>query len=211
MTDNSNSNNGTTGAATTEDRDVRVIEPADVEQLGLEAGDGIGRRIETFISPRSFVTQEWCLQHVAAQPRGYHVPIGRIAGVATTCERVESRAPVKPGDKPMPASVWIRGEFECAVLDTGEIKTASVLILPRAAGDLIEQAFALGGERILLDLELGVEATGRTIPYTYTVTAYGSRESESQRMVRAIRARQDARQRQRQLAAPKPTPTTIDA
>jgi hypothetical protein len=178
----------------TENVTERAIDAPEMESLGGDPGmtdDGL--RIETFISPRTFVTQEWCLKNVASKDRGFHVAIGTIAGYATASERRESAMPVKPGDKPFPASVWIKGEFEATVHETGEVKSARWLILPRAAGELVEQAFESGAERAYLDLELGVQATGRSIPYAYTVTAFGSRDSEARRIVRAIRAKQTAR------------------
>ena len=195
MPDSSDTNQ-TTGqnpSDDTESRQAQTIEPADMEGLAGDPGMDEGLRIETFISPRTFVTQEWCLQNVASKPRGTHVAIGRIAGYAVASERRDSAMPVKPGDKPMPASVWIKGEFEAVVIETGELKSARWLILPRAAGELVEQAFQDGAQRAYLDLELGVQATGRSIPYAYTVTAFGQRDSEARRMVRAIRARQEQR------------------
>lgn len=196
----SNETNQTTGAPLDDETNQQTtFNPADI---GADPGmdDTTGTRIETFISPRTFVSQEWCLQNIASKPRGHHVTIGRIAGYAVASERRDSAMPVKPGDKPMPASVWIKGEFEAVVLTTGELKSARWLILPRAAGELVEQAFQDGAERAFLDLELGVEATGRSIPYAYTVTTYGGRDNEARRMVKAIRARQEARALTRERA-----------
>jgi hypothetical protein len=213
MPESNDTTKTTNGAAEdTETKTERAIDAPEMENLAADPGmtDDQGLRIETFISPRTFVTQEWCLKNVASQDRGYHVAIGTIAGYATASERRDSAMPVKPGDKPMPPSVWIKGEFEATVHETGEVKSARWLILPRAAGDLIEQAFESGAERAYLDLELGVQATGRSIPYAYTVTAYGSRDSEGRRVVRAIRAKQAqralARQESLRLAGPGAAP-----
>lgn len=202
-----------------EQAETTRIDPADMpeaERLADIPNDSIGRRIDALISPRSFVSMEEAQAMVAGKPRGWNMPIGRIIGYAKRGERRDSKAPVKPGADPLPPSYFINGTFECTSLMDGTIRTAPWLILPRAAGDMMETAFNSGGaERVLLDIELGIEATGRAIPYTYTVTAYGTRETADQKALSALRARQEARQAQRQQAqlnAPDPAqqPLPID-
>lgn len=176
-----------------EQSETTTIAPDQVEGMDYQPDD-VGTRIETFISPRTFIDKDAILPLIAGKPRGFGVQLGRIAGYATSCERRENTAGLKGQDgKPVPPSVWIKGEFEATILATGELRSARFLILPRAAGELIEEAFSAGAQRAFMDIELGLEATGRTIPYAYTVTAYGGRDSESRRAVRAIRARQEQR------------------
>lgn len=179
----------------------------EAERLADLPNDNIGRRIDALISPRSFVAMEEAQSLVAGKPRGWHKAIGRIIGYAHRGERRDSKAPVKPGQDPLPPSFFIQGTFECTSLMDGTVRTAPWLILPRASGDMLESAFKGGADRVLLDIELGIEATGRAIPYTYTVTAYGTRETPDQKALALLRARQEQRQRQREqarIAAPDP-------
>jgi hypothetical protein len=162
--------------------------------------DTVGQLIETFISPRDFASLEWCHANVSSQPAGYHVVVGRIAGYATNGEERESGLRLKPGEKAPPPSFWARGQFEAVALATGEVKTAPWLILPRSAGELLKQAFAGGTNHVLLDLEIGLQATGKAIPYRWTVRAYGGASGEAQRIVAGIRARQEARAKAPRLA-----------
>lgn len=180
--------------------EVRTIEPDQVEDIlpgPIEgAGDERGTRIENFLSMRTFVEQEEALR-IGLQPKGSHVTIGLLAGYVTGFERRESNLPLKVGEKAPPPSIWLKGEFRATVLKTGEIKEARWCILPRAAGELVEEALTEGGvTRALLDLEIGVQATGRTIPYAYTVVAYG-RSHDAKKALDAIEARQEARRRAR--------------
>jgi hypothetical protein len=166
--------------------------------------DETGRRLQTFLSCSDFADQQGAMQRILGQPRGYTVPVGRIAGYASKVERRPSSLKPKPGQDKAPDSIWIGGEFESTSSETGEVRAGPWLILPSAAGQLIEAAFQAGADRALLDLEISIGATGRTIPYEWVVRAYGTRQTEAQRVVDAIRARQDARARQKALAAPSP-------
>jgi len=180
-----------------EQYESRTIEP-DEMAAGFHQGDTApidmeGQLIETFISPRDFAEIEWLHQNVSSQPAGYHVTLGRIAGYATNGEERESGLRLKPGEKAPPPSFWVKGQFEGTNLASGEVKTAPWLILPRSAGELLKGAFQSGAERVLLDLEIGAQATGKAIPYRWTVRAFGTASGEAQKVVAMIRARQEAR------------------
>jgi len=187
-----------------EQYESRTIEP-DEMAAGFHQGDTApidmqGQLIDTFLSPRDFAPLDWLLQNVASKPAGYHVTLGRIAGYATNGEERESGLRLKPGEKAPPPSFWVKGAFESTALATGEVKTAPWLILPRSAGELLKGAFEAGAERVLLDLEIGAQATGKTIPYRWTVRAYGTASGEAQKVVAMIRQRQEARAKAREPA-----------
>jgi hypothetical protein len=176
-----------------------TVEPEDMERPDARVDDR-GQLIETFLSPRDFATLEQCQALIAGKPAGYHVVVGRIAGYATGVDLRESGLKVKAGEKVPPPMFWAKGQFESVALATGEIKTAPWLILPRSAAELVGQAFVSGAERILLDLEIGLQSTGKAIPYRWTVRAYGTASGEAQRLVAAIRSRQEARANAREPA-----------
>lgn len=178
----------------------RTFETEEMRGADTAPMDVQGQLIETFISPRDFASIEWIHQHVTPQPAGYHVTVGRIAGYAVNGEERESSIAVKAGEKKPPPSFWVKGQFESTALGTGEVKTAPWLILPRSAGELLKGAFQSGAERVLLDLEIGLQTTGKALPYRWTVRAYGTASGEAQRIVAMIKSRQEARAKVREPA-----------
>src|SRR5262249_20161045 len=133
--------------------------------------DDQGRLIENFISGRTYATQAWCLANVASASPGTHVIVGTLAGVAVSCERLAGK-----GD--YPAYIKLKGNFMAKSALTGEVTQAPWAILPgKAAGDMAEVAFT-GDEdhpaahRLMLDLEIGVQATGKAPPYRWTVRSH---------------------------------------
>ena len=182
--------------------DQTAIDPAEAEAADRAFLADRGQLIETFLSPRTFMSADEALALVVGKPRGWSAGVGTIAGYATSCERREVKP--QPGQPAYPASLWIKGQFQAVVASTGEVKSSANLILPRAASDMIEQAFGTGATGLMLDLEVTVQATGRGIPYSWGVRAYGTRQSEADRVVQAIRARQEARAAQALPAPAKP-------
>ena len=76
-------------------------------------------------------------------------------------------------------------------MDTRRAFNAKMLGTLMAYG-LVETAFALPGvQRAELDVDIGLEATGRTIPYEWVVVSHIG--GEAQRALRAVKARQRAR------------------
>jgi hypothetical protein len=183
-----------------------TVEADDMAAAGPTV-DNKGQLIETFLSGRDFATEQWALQHVAPQEPGYHITVGRIAGVATGGEWRESTYQPRSGEKLKP-SYAAKGQFESTVLATGEIKTAPWCYLPRNAAELLAQAFDKGAEQVLLDLEIGLQATGKRPPYRWTVRTYNTRKTEMQRHLELIRARQEARAQAR-IAAPTEAPMAM--
>lgn len=150
-----------------------------------------GTRLENFISPRTFVAMAEILPMLAGLPIGQSVPLGHIGGMVRGYEKRESQLPLKSGDKAPPPSIWLRGEFEATSYQTGEITRSVWAILPRVMGELVAEALDNHEGEAILDIELGVAATGRAIPYTYTVTTYSA--TRAQTALTAIRMRQQKR------------------
>lgn len=164
----------------------------------FDPSDAEGMRLENYVSPRTFVDVKDIVPLLAAVPVGQPVGIGHIAGFVTSYERRESSLPVKPGEKVPPASIWLRGVFDATSYQTGEITRATWAILPRVMGELIAEAMDNNEGEAVLDIELGVAATGKTIPYRYTVTTY--RATRQQAALAAIRTRHMRRVKERRAA-----------
>jgi len=159
----------------------------------IEVTDDPGGLIANFISGRTCATQAWCLANVASASPGTHVIVGTLAGVAVSCERL-------PGKGDYPPYVKLKGNFMATSALTGEVTQAPWAILPgKAAGDMAEVAFTGDDDhppatRLMLDLEIGVQATAKAPPYRWTVRTHDIDRSEAQKVVEAIRARQVARE-----------------
>jgi hypothetical protein len=216
MSDNHDDNNN--GHTTTQ-------APADtVDAMVEEAQRAIkeeGLRLENLISPRSFIAAERLSAFYAGKARGADpMALGHLAGYVRGYERRESTLPVKPGEKAAAPSVWLRGVFEATVYETGEIKSGSCLILPRVMGEALADALDAGETNALLDVELGVEATGKMIPYTYTIKSFHA--NRAQAAITAIRMNAQQRRsralsvnttfgKQAQLPRPTASPTETPA
>jgi hypothetical protein len=173
--------------------EIEAIE-AEAEAL-REAGDAPlseqvdPRRVQTLITTRDFVPggdTAWLVQNVASKPRGTIVMLGQLAGVVHRIEQHKSDYKGKTLD-----SVWLFGAFEARIAETGEIKSSVCAILPNAFGRMIEEAFRQGADRAHLDIDIGVEATGRAIPYEWAIWSHMG--GETQRALKALRSRQEAR------------------
>jgi hypothetical protein len=184
------------------------FDPATVDAIAIGAldEDAAGQRVRKVITTKDFIPGRdtaWIIQHVCTQPKGTYVRLGFLAGFITGCHRSQTDWQGKSLQ-----SVWLEGMFEATLGATGEVIQAPNLILPLAYGELVEGAFKQasnqGIERMQaeLDVEIGVEATGRSIPYEWVVISYVT--GEAQRALRAVRKRQAAR-----LAKQKETPPAL--
>lgn len=185
---------------------------APATQPGDEAPpDDEGRRVRLVITTKDFLPggdTDWPRQHIAPAPRGTRAILGNLAGQVLRTER--RTTPYK--DKVL-ESVWLHGNFEAMLRGTGEIISAPAAILPRAFGTMIENALAdcEPGEKmdLRIDCDIGLEATGRSIPYEWIVIYY--HEGKAQKAMREIRSRRDARIARQEagrplLIAPSATP-----
>lgn len=142
---------------------------------------GEGRRIATAFAMKSFLPdQDWIMKNVVAKGRGTHELVGRIFGTATRAIRKTNDWQGKQLE-----SIALEGTFEAEFKLTGEVRAVSVTFLPRAFALQVEVALASGAEAAHLDVDIGLEATGKTIPYEWTVTSY--LEGRAERAMRALR------------------------
>jgi hypothetical protein len=174
-------------AAEVVDKGAR-LDPA-IDQDEIEERQRLRRLITTadFLPGRS---KEWAIQNVASRPRGTYIPLGLLDGMVNAIERKAYTAtPTGGGPTRALESIWLKGSFEATIAATGEIIRAPNCILPLALGEMIEASFRQGNERASLDCEIGLEATGRMIPYEWVVISYVSGEAAS-----ASRARRQKKQ-----------------
>lgn len=159
--------------------------------------DDRGQRIERIITTKDFLPggDPQFAARLGIEPRGTRVILGSLRGVVNATERKVTLWQGKELE-----SVWLNGEFEAIMAGTGEVKGAPTAILPKAFGLTIEAAIAGMGQsdpenhdraEITIDCDIGLEATGRPIPYEWIVIYY--REGKAQKAMREVRARSEAR------------------
>ena len=164
------------------------------------AADDRGQRDGRIITTKDFLpaSDPQFTARLGIEPPGTQVILGSLIGVVNSTERKTTMWQGKELE-----SVWLNGEFEAVSRQTGEVKAAPTAILPKAFGLTIETAIA-GLKRnaldqrsgdasaeLTIDCDIGLEATGRPIPYEWIVIYY--REGKAQKALRDARARREAR------------------
>lgn len=126
---------------------------------------------------------DWINVNVVSKGQGTKALIGRVFGVVTKTARKENTLP--NGTKS--ESIVCEGTFESESYVTGEISNGASVYLPMAYAIQIEAAFSQSGvTAVEIDCDIGLEATGKTIPYEWVVIAY--REGEKMNVLKNLRA-----------------------
>ena len=170
------------------DGEITRIDPQEAAAL---AADDKGQRVGRIITTKDWANGRDPNTIVVGNPPGTRFLLGSLRGVVNSTERNTHTYKDKELE-----SVWLNGEFEAVVAETGEVKAAPTAILPKAFGITIETALAGlkrdGGEaELTIDCDIGLEATGRPIAYEWIVIYY--REGKAQKAMRDVTARQNAR------------------
>lgn len=141
----------------------------------------------------------WPTRAIASQPQGFRLMLGTVSGVAHGSERREGEY---KGKKLM--SVWLHGTFVGVVRATGELIEAVSAILPQAYALKIERQLKEGGEgaRVQVDCDIGLEATGRTIPYKWVCADYGESKEREDALALARKGQARLARPQARIAAP---------
>jgi hypothetical protein len=179
---------GANDDARTLDGEITRIDPQEAAAL---AADDRGQRVGRIITTKDWANGRDPNMIIAGSPPGTRILLGSLRGVVDSTERSIHNYKDKPLE-----SVWLNGEFEAVVAETGEVKAAPTAILPKAFGITIETAIAGlkrdgGDAQLTIDCDIGLEATGRPIPYEWIVIYY--REGKAQKAMRDVTARQNAR------------------
>jgi hypothetical protein len=161
---------------------------ADTQSANDETATGV--RARRVLTMKSFIVGdhlEWIMRNVVGKGRGTHVSVGRLYGKAARTERNVTKWSNK-GEEKLLTSVRIEGMFEAIALLTGEVTQCTAVYLPLAFAEQIEMAVATNpGAIIDIDVDIGVEATGKGIPFEWTVTSFINGAAE--RAMRAMRNR----------------------
>lgn len=147
-----------------------------------------GVRVQRVMTMNTFYPSiDWIMTEIVGKGVGTHVSVGRLYGKANATERQTNDYKGKQLQ-----SVVVSGMFEAVTLSTGEITRCSRIYLPMSFAEQIEMALrANPGALIDVDVDIGIEATGKSIPYTFTVTSY--LEGQAERALRQMRMRRPTR------------------
>lgn len=164
-----------------------------------EAEPSKGVRARRAIMLKEFVpNQDFINKEVVAKGKGTQVILGRIFGFVTATVDKENTLP--NGEKSK--SVVCNGQFETENYLTGEVSAASSVYFPASFSEAIKAMFAADESLkvVEVDTDIGVEATGKSIPYTWMVTNHI--EGEAQTPLKKLRGARKRPANAFQLAAP---------
>lgn len=125
------------------------------------------RSVRAFQMKTFLPNADWINKNVVAQGKGTKVLIGRIFGIVTG---VSEKAGHLPNGEPS-VSIVTQGVLMSESYLTGEIAEGNGAFLPGAISEKFKAMFAADEHlrSIEVDLDIGVEATGKSIPYAWVV------------------------------------------
>ncbi len=138
---------------------------------------------------------DWINKNVVAQGKGTRATFGRIYGV---CTGYEIRTGALPDGTPS-QSIALNGDFETENFMTGEIGSGTLAFIPAAYSEKVKAIFDSNAvtnsegtvtgnlvRSVEIDIDVGVEATGKTIPYEWVVIAF--KEGAEMAVLKKLRA-----------------------
>lgn len=134
-----------------------------------------GRRVRRTLMLKQFADPDWINRNVVAKGKGTHVAVGRIYGIAR-----EFRKNVNDVNGRQVESIAVSGSFEGVRFADGEILNGATVYFPMAYAERIAAALSMkGGGMVQVDCDVGVEATGKAIPYEWTITNFVEDKAEN--------------------------------
>jgi|SRR5215469_5882046 len=149
----------------------------------VTTSEGVRTR-KVFMMKHFIPSQDFVNKEIVAKGKGTKMMLGRVWGVCTdTDERINTFP-----DGRTATSIVLKGIFEAESYLTGEIDDATTIYLPAAYAERIKTIFATDKDAraIKVDVDLGLEATGKTIPYEWVVMAYS--EGEEMALLKKMRS-----------------------
>lgn len=179
------------------DKKRTAEQPAEQPAAVAEGSKGVRARraimLKEFVPNQDFINKE-----VVAKGKGYQVILGRIFGFVTGIADKENTLP--NGEKAK--SIVCNGQFETENYLTGEVSAASSVYFPSSFSEAIKAMFAADDalKVVEVDTDIGLEATGKTIAYTWVVINHIS--GEAQTPLKVLRGKRSRPDNAPKLAAP---------
>lgn len=143
----------------------------EVKQDQTPAGDKSVIRARRAMQMKQMLPNaDWINTQIVAGGKGTKKLIGRIFGVVTGISEKENTLP--NGEKSQ--SILLNGMFESESYVTGEVSEATGVYFPMAFAEKIKAMFAADADlkTVEVDTDIGLEATGKSIPYEWVVLQY---------------------------------------
>ena len=180
----------------------QTVEENRAETSLPEASNSQGVRARRAIMMKEFIPApgpDWINKNVVAHGKGTKVMLGRVFGFITGVG--EKKGTLPNGEASV--SIVCNGSFETENYVDGEVSQASSVYYPSSFSEQIKAMFAADPDLkvVEVDTDIGVEATGKSIPYTWVVVNHieGAAVTPLKRL-KAARGRPDNVPK---LAAPK--------
>lgn len=176
---------------TTETAAGETAAPVAAASTGVRARRAI--MMKEFIPNADFIAKE-CV----GKGKGTLVMLGRVFGFVTGVSEKQNTLP--NGDKA--TSIVCNGQFETESYLTGEVSSATAVYFPSSFSEAIKAMFAVDEslKMVEVDTDIGVEATGKAIPYTWAVVNHI--EGADQTPLKALKAKRGRPATAPALAAP---------
>lgn len=195
-----------------EPADETRLDPAEVDAIEeittAEAIGSDGTKMRRAITMRDFLPpgeKDQVLAELMTQPVGFFLLLGALIGKV---RRAEARTNEYQG-KTLESIVCI-GSFEATNLRDGVVSQGSAAFLPMSLAEPIMMSLQENpGSVVSINVDIGLEKTGRTIFYEWAVRSY--RESEIAKDLRDEKAALTARLARRKRIGGRPSaPPTIE-
>ena len=137
---------------------------------------------------------DWINKNIVANGKGTRATFGRVFGI---CNGYEIKHSTLPDGTPS-QSIALKGAFQTENYMTGELGEGTMAFLPAAYGEKVKAIFDANERRdadgkvigndirvVEIDVDVGVEATGKTIPYEWVIVAF--REGEEMAVLKKMR------------------------
>ena len=142
-----------------------AMEAPATEAPATEANGGVRAR-RAFALKNLVPSIDWINKNVVSQGKGHRAIVGRVYGIVTGyVDKVNDINGVPT------ASIALNGSFEAESYESGEVSRFVTVFLPMAYAEQLKAAFLSDSNLITasIDLDIGLEATGKTIPYEWIV------------------------------------------
>lgn len=167
------------GEAQGEHVEGEVIEGKEHQTVATEGA----RARRAFMMKNLLDNPDFINTNVVAKGKGAKVVVGRVWGFANGYERKTNEFQGR-----LLESIVLKGVFQAESTVTGELSEFTSVYMPTAYAEKLAGLFEADKSirMIEVDCDIGLEATGKTIPYEWVCIAF--REGEEMQPLRRLRA-----------------------
>lgn len=141
------------------------------QEQATEGGNSQGIRVRRALQMKQLLPElDWINKNVIAVGTGHKVIIGRVYGLVTGTEEKLGQLPNGEAS----VSFVLKGVFESEAYLTGELSDFGAVFFPSAFSEKLHNMFKADEhlKTVEIDCDVGLEATGKTIPYTWVIVQH---------------------------------------